>query len=81
MNGHVPHPRPGVYEAGPGLTHRWYTRQRAATELGVAVRTIQRWILDGRLVEHHGYVNARPLIDIEYEHRNACTSPSGSCAA
>lgn len=76
-----PHPEPGVYQTGPGLAHRWYTRERAATEMGVAVRTIQRWVLDGRLTEHLGYINARQLVDVEHERRNARTRPVGGCAA
>ncbi|MEV2277840.1 helix-turn-helix domain-containing protein [Nocardiopsis sp. NPDC049922] len=60
---------------------RWYTRAEAAAEAGVSVRTVQRWVLDGRLAERHGHVNAAELFEVERERRAARTCPSPGCAA
>ncbi|MFE6305021.1 hypothetical protein [Nocardiopsis sp. NPDC057823] len=50
--------------------HRWYTKEQAATEAGVTVRTINRWIADGHLTLRLGrYVNAHELFEVEATQR------------
>jgi uncharacterized protein YndB with AHSA1/START domain len=65
----------------PDPRRRWYTRAEAAAEAGVSVRTVQRWVLDGRLAERHGHVNAAELFEVEHERRHARTRPAPGCAA
>jgi predicted site-specific integrase-resolvase len=60
---------------------RWYTRTEAAEAAGVSPRTIQRWILAGRLTERLGHVNAAELFEVERERRAARTRPARGCAA
>ncbi|MEE2041945.1 hypothetical protein Q7689_00655 [Nocardiopsis tropica] len=60
---------------------RWYTRAEAAAEARVSPRTVQRWVLDGRLVERHGHINAAQLFEVERERRHARTRPAPGCTA
>ncbi|WP_304455964.1 hypothetical protein [Nocardiopsis sp. YSL2] len=60
---------------------RWYNRAEAAEAAGVSLRTIQRWILSGRLTERLGHVNAADLFEVERERRTARTRPAPGCAA
>lgn len=49
--------------------YRWYTKDQAAHEADISVRTLNRWISSGLLTPRFGRVNADALFDVEASQR------------
>lgn len=53
-------------------TKNLITRNRAATRVGVSVRTIDRWLADGRLTK---YVDGRGFVSVDADELIRLTAP------